>query len=397
MLGLEAIRGLLSIIVVCGHLVSKQGTLRAQQNHIINLLTVWGRECVLMFFILSGIVIHYSYVRHKRSASLFLKQRILRLHPTIFLALLLSIIVEIFLLNHNLSINIIIGNLVPYATMNAYLAPLLWDTNPPIWSLTFELFFYGIFAIVVIRKRRISNTAILIWLLCGLGSIYFYYHPFNSNILNHLVLMLSFSPIWLIGFYIYKYKDKFFSNFNLALVSLSLLPLLSRLHITNDYYDPIKFIFFAITTYPFFVFVLPRSENNHSNRSTFSIEIYLIATFLTSIYIIFNDVTYSKSVKILYITLPIATVLLLRIKIIIKSLSVFLKKWFVPFFAFFGKYSYSIYLIHFPIIVAIEKTSFSLPLKLTYIIIIIAVCSYFIEHKIQPFFSMVLKKRESFE
>lgn len=381
---LEAIRGFLALLVVCGHLVSKLESIRMKQNHTINFFTVWGRECVFMFFILSGVVIHYSYIKQKRSPVLFLKQRFLRLHPTIFLAILLSALVEIFVLDHQLTANIITGNLVPYSTMNAYLAPLLWDTNPPIWSLTFELFFYIIFALLIIRKKEINNTALLIWLLSGFVSIYYYYHPFGSPILNHFVLMLAFSPIWIIGFYIFKYKDKLNSNFRLAIMALSLLPIVSRLHITDNYYDPIKFVFFSLTTYPFFVFILSGNTKKPENWSTITVTIYLLVTFFTSVWIISKDETYSTFVKTLYILLPVLTSFTLRIKIIKEKLTIFLKRWFVPTFAFFGKYSYSIYLVHFPIIILFEHTMLPLPLKIICIGLSTALTCYVIDHQIHP-------------
>ncbi|WP_443944232.1 acyltransferase family protein [Pedobacter sp. AW1-32] len=65
----EAIRGILALLVICGHLVSRVESIRMKQNHILNFFTVWGRECVFLFFILSGVVIHYSFTRHNRPKS----------------------------------------------------------------------------------------------------------------------------------------------------------------------------------------------------------------------------------------------------------------------------------------------------------------------------------------
>lgn len=382
--GLESIRGGAALMVMFGHFFHYLNNLRAYaDNHIVALFFNWGRECVLLFFILSGIVVHYAFDKRHRNKLTFVKERIIRLHPTLIISLVLCLTIEYYYFNGIPPINTIFGNLVPYSTMSGYLAPLLWNTNAAIWSLTFEMFFYLIFGFFIIKKATIKINRVHLWFILSILSIYFYHHPTKNALIDHFIMMLSFSGIWLIGFYIYKWKNIIYTDSKIALTCTCILPLVSRLHLSNTYYDPVMFNIFGLTAVPLFAFLLqPRIQTTKYKKETYLIilAIYIIASIILSL-----DSSYTPLSKILYITLPILAFIITYFKIIFSKVKYIANQYIIKPISFFGKYSYSIYLIHTPIIIlANQFSSIGLFIKLPMIVLITFSISYLIENIVQP-------------
>lgn len=386
---LEAIRGIAAFLVFIGHVVSKIPSLAKHKNHFTNLFVNWGTECVFLFFILSGIVVHLSYDKRNKKSSTFIKHRAIRLYPTLLIALLISIPVEYSYSGKFPSVNTITGNLFPYATMSDYLAPLMWFSNPPVWSLTFEVFFYLFFALVLIPTGKINYKASIIFFFIGIVAIYFYYHKINHAMLDHFILMCSFLPIWLIGFFCYWFRNRIYSDVQLALFSTSILPIISRLHITSDYYDPIKFIVFSITSVPLFILLLNNKRSTGKHRLPVFISLVFILSF--SIILMAFDNLYNKSSKTLYSIMPIIVLSLTFISQVVVFIKYLATKYLIPFFSLIGHYSYSIYLIHTPIIFfTIKKINTSPAIQVTIIIFSTLLISLIIENFIQPYINKKL-------
>lgn len=387
LLGLEFVRGAAALLVVFGHLKKYIPSLASYNNHIIQLFLNWGTECVIMFFILSGIVVHYSFDQKPKSNLIFLKHRVIRLHPTLLIALLLSLIVEYYCFRNYPSANTIIGNLIPYSTTQGYLALLLWNTNPAIWSLTFEVFFYAVFALFIIKDKSIKYKRISLWLFLSLIAFFFYDNKATNVFFSHVITMLSFSTIWLIGFYIYKLRNKIYTDVSLALMSLSLLPIVSRLHLLPNYYDPLKYSLFSLSTVPFFLLLLNEKKTVEITLiEKKHVHIFLASIYLFSVLMISMDSTYYITSKILYLTLPVFTFICCNINWALNYIITVASKYVIPFFAYFGKYSYSIYVIHIPIIIFISKTcQFNVYGQISIILVLTFFSSYLIENYIQPY------------
>ncbi|MNJ97608.1 Acyltransferase family protein [compost metagenome] len=389
--GLEFIRGFAALMVMAGHFFLNLNDLEdLRGNYLTSFLVNWGRESVLLFFILSGVVVHYSFYRKNRTSLQFIKERIIRLHPTLIINVLICIVIEFYFFKGMPSLNMIIGNFIPYSTMPGYLAPLFWNTNAAIWSLTFEVFFYFVFGLIIIRNKAISDRNLFIWLFISLLSIYYYFNPLSNKLINHFVMMLSFSPVWIIGFLIYKYKDFVYTNTKLALLSVSILPLVSRIHIFSDsYYNPIMFILFSLASVPLFVLLMNSSNIRAEHNKVYS---YISLSFIYILGILFLvfDPNYTKTSKVLYCVLPILTILVVNVTLVFKVITAFVKQTIIPFFGYFGKYSYSIYLFHTPFIKL--SNFFNIPLMIKVILIITATfsVSYAIERYLQPYLNKKL-------
>ena len=389
---LESVRGMAAFAVVICHLVDKIPEISSKKNHMTNLFANWGTESVMIFFILSGIVIHSSFERSQRSSGLFLIQRIVRLHPALLLSIAFSVFTSFLVFSEIPGLDVLIGNSIPVSTLGRGIAPVLYNTNPVIWSLSFEVFFYTIFGCFVIRNSKIFKPALIFWTIISIFSIGLYYLDLNSGVFHYLASMLAFSSIWLVGFYIWKIKDVLMVNLPFAGFSLGMLPLISRLHLGPDYYDPIKYLLFAAASIPLFCFLIKSKGVQQRNQPIVTYGLGILYLFSSAV--IFRDNGYSIIVKGLYILLPVLiTILFLSpIKHLIR---IFMNKVINPAMAYIGKLSYSIYLFHFPILIFIYYTvKANLGLKISLILAFTYLTSYLIELKLQPFLQSRLLKRK---
>lgn len=391
---LETVRGIAAFSVIIGHLFVR---LNINKNHLTALFSNWATEAVIVFFILSGIVIHSSFDKKPRTKIKFLVQRIVRLHPTLIISVFLTLIVEYLILKHKPSLTIIAGNLVPLSTLNGYLCDVFWDSNPVVWTLTFELFFYLFFALFIIQHQKLNTNRIYIWLGLSFICIRLYYMEFNILFLKHLIEMLAFSSIWIVGFLIWKLKAKISSNFIFALFSLLTLPLISRLKITDNFYDPFKYLLFAINSIPLFIFLLQSRLEKLSAKFNWVLCITVILIYVSSILLIWTEKSYLTIIKSLYISLPIFS-LFFFIKPIKNVFVLILKKVVSPIFSYLGWLSYPLYLLHYPIMVFITHY-FNLPIVIKIILIfgITFIISYVIEKYIQPFINRKILKKLVFQ
>jgi peptidoglycan/LPS O-acetylase OafA/YrhL len=161
---------------------------------------VWaGNPAVMVFFVLSGYLIAFSCdTKHTNFKSYFFA-RLVRLLPVYLLALFLVPILDILGHQNNPDLYINypypdLGNII--SRISVYLLFLqesnLFDSfryfsNGPLWSLGYEFFYYIFFGIVIYFKEKL-----LITFLCVVLSFLFFPKP------------LLLFPVWLLGVAIYK-------------------------------------------------------------------------------------------------------------------------------------------------------------------------------------------------
>ena len=339
---LELIRGIASILVLITHLV----ILHPRLNSLgLNAFSNWGTESVMIFFILSGAVINISQKNNPKSSNQFLLNRIIRIYPQFFIGIMISLIVFVLLQLNLPPVKQIAGNLFMMSSLNCYWVCSI-ITNTPVWSLTYEMGFYLLFFLILKFKL---NIRIWLWISIVCLPLFYLYH-FKDDFFQ-IISIFSFSLIWLIGYYIVEYKSFLHFEKKSAIISLALLPLISRLHLSDVYYDPAKYLLFAIVAIPFFHYCLQEKNNGKKISIFYIVLIYFISTIL----LIFTSESLVLN-KVVYALLPLITLLL---NFMSNYFSVLLKiKYFVTNkFAFVsGKYSYSIYIIHFPVLFYLGKS-----------------------------------------
>lgn len=333
---LESIRGIACLLVIITHLSELHPSLAAMH---LNLISNWGTEAVIVFFILSGLVINSSQTNNRKTRSKFLSNRIIRLFPQFMIGVILAILSIMYLGFPFPSLREIVLNSLMLSTLQGFLVKNLY-TNAPLWSLTFEMFFYAIFALSIGKNEK---RIIYFWFFYSIIALPFYYLDLANGLLMHIIAMFSFSSIWLIGYFVYEFKDKFWVGRFSAIFSLGMLPLVSRLQITDQFYDPVKFLLFAIVSIPFFRFCLDQEQTGKKINQLIVIPTYGVLIFMIFLY---SDSRFVS--KVLYIALPLIILSIDR-SLILFSASGVIKAWFKQITVILGKYSYSLYIIHYPV------------------------------------------------
>lgn len=195
---LDILRGLAAFYVLVGHIkwllwegYSEGYKLHPEAYSFFGKILVYGfsafsfgHEAVMLFFVLSGFVIHYStYNQSLKTESFsigtYLYKRIKRIYPPFLLALLLTWILDSIgrssgysiysaatnftSINANISSDLTWETLLGNISMLQTLFVSVWGSNGPLWSLMFEWWFYILYIpVFFINRRNPLATAFLI-------------------------------------------------------------------------------------------------------------------------------------------------------------------------------------------------------------------------------------------
>lgn len=167
-----------------------------------------GHVAVILFFVLSGFVIHYSTIRQEKKKfdiPDYFKRRFLRIYPPLVFCMLLTLILDLTgkyvfgysiyfqhtpvpLINKNIISNLnwitAIGNLL--MVQNVYTP--VWGTNGPLWSLMYEWWFYMLYPVIyyLYRKNKYLSYTV-VWLLFILASNGQFENKLASSVFNYLL------------------------------------------------------------------------------------------------------------------------------------------------------------------------------------------------------------------
>jgi peptidoglycan/LPS O-acetylase OafA/YrhL len=221
----------------------------------------FGHEAVLIFFVLSGFVIHLRYSKlivEKGSLAAFdyfpyLKRRAVRILPPFLLALILTYLLDttgayfhlpIYFqqtssatINENVlcdhSFLTLLGNLI--FTMKIYVP--VWGTDGPLWSLAYEWWFYMIYPLFFLlhKKNWLLSSAFI--LILFLGSVYIAEWP--SLLLKKIFFYMI---VWWLGVLLADiYSGKIQFDFKwISPLALLLIPLpLSIIPLSFSSYVPL--------------------------------------------------------------------------------------------------------------------------------------------------------------
>lgn len=145
---LENLRGFAALYVCLGHFLPVYIT---GKSSLLNLPFKFGQEAVMLFFLLSGFVIQYSF--HSQSDASFKAyfiRRFRRIYPLFLLSLVLSYVAATLSARRVLPLDgrNLLGNLLMLHDFSAG-KPGVWFNayygNGPLWSLAYEWWFYMMF------------------------------------------------------------------------------------------------------------------------------------------------------------------------------------------------------------------------------------------------------------
>ncbi len=192
---LEAVRGFAALYVVFFHILPQKIELFGIN---IGYLFRFGPEMVIVFFVLSGFVIKFTYERSKdKSFGYYFIRRFIRLYIPLLIVFALAYLIRCFEAGGwaNPEIKNLIGNLFmlqdvislkPNVIVPSYLG------NGVLWSLSYEWWFYMLFFVLAtyIKPEKINRFVTILTIVAAASYLIY---PF---IVNRLVMYFA---IWWTG------------------------------------------------------------------------------------------------------------------------------------------------------------------------------------------------------
>jgi len=177
-------------------------------------LNALGGFGVDLFFVISGFVMTYITWNEPRSSSAiwpFLKRRLVRIMPiywlyTLFLVALGLALPRLFTQTIDIATVILSLLLIPYTPVGANPAPILAVG----WTLSFEMYFYGLVALGLLFPRRPFIIGMGIYFIACVTASFFY--EFSSPIIslatNTLILEFYFGVLIAVAYMRYGKIDE---------------------------------------------------------------------------------------------------------------------------------------------------------------------------------------------
>jgi peptidoglycan/LPS O-acetylase OafA/YrhL len=377
---LEFLRGISTVFILGWHMA-----FLAPTGHPTRLTAYWGTDALIMFFMLSGLVINLSESKKPKSTKAFLSNRFIRIYPQFIVGMLLAF-VALYVTNTAFpSLKTIIGNFFMVSTMKDYMGYVVpsIESNLPVWSLSFEVAFYVLFAFTIGRYQK---KAMFYWLILSLIAIPLYFFRLERDVLTHIIAVFAFSSVWIVGYYIYQYRDYFYAEKYTVLFGLGILPLISRMQFSPNFYDPLKYFIFSIFAIPFFRYCLQLPPAGKKIKMIYLIiphTIFVIAALTIRYMPLKNAIVYSTFP---YVYMGVGYLIdVLKIK---DRLINFISK----SGAIMGKYSYSLYISHYTILFIFSKLIHNVLIYALVSLPIILIIAYGLESWFQPIVMKYFKK-----
>lgn len=246
---LEAVRGFAALYVVLHHTVNIDG--------VLSNLFKFGQEAVILFFFMSGFVIHYSFQKSNvKTFSRYFSSRFYRLYIPLICIYILGYLASSLRQGYfidpefiNLLQNILmlqdIDNLKPAVLATPYMG------NSPLWSLSYEWWFYMLYFPLCNQGRKLKNNMHIVFIISCLGAALYVIEP---SFISRIAMYFS---IWFCGVYM---AELYLSGIPLNIKSLR-YPLLNLLVITIIL--SVNVAFYDFNHNPIYIGVHPILEFRH--------------------------------------------------------------------------------------------------------------------------------------
>lgn len=282
-------------------------------NDNVSFIFTNANICVSYFFILSGFVMMIAYGNKSEvSALIFFRNRFARIYPLYFLAILITLFLQIRTNTIDLP-----GLFLNIFMLQSWIPAGFWSFNPPGWSLSVEFFFYAIFPFVfnkIFQKISLKKSTLLIvlfWIFSQLFiQILFLFYPESKLIsmdgspLMHLneflignLAGLYFIKRWqkkegnydlqiliLFGLLLLALKFSFGLNYRNGLLAILFIPLIILISLNTGYitrlFQKKAFIFLGEISYGIYILQFPI----YSLFSAYSINKYFHLTDPTIVF-----------------------------------------------------------------------------------------------------------------
>ncbi|WP_107669256.1 acyltransferase [Cyanothece sp. BG0011] len=259
---LDYIRGFAAVYVLIYHIFALTDFM---PEMVENLFFSFGQEAVILFFLLSGFVIYLSvYPKTDLTFRYYFIRRFRRIYFPLIVALLLSVFLAI--LNQQFlrifSTRELLGNLLMLQDFSAKPGVLVrpFLSNYPLWSLSYEWWFYLLFfPLYKSVLFKLNNRIYFVFIVSFISYLIYIIYP------NAIALYLAYFIIWWCGveaaeiylktkrFTLRTMKPILICLFLMSMVSF--IPVISTDTIRLGYYPFLNFRHFA-SAFLFILFAL---------------------------------------------------------------------------------------------------------------------------------------------
>lgn len=188
---LEALRGFAAFYVVLHHTVHKVKIFEFDVSFIFK----FGQEAVILFFMLSGFVIEYSFSRGKdKSFKTYFIKRFLRIYIPLIFVFIASYFICTMQNENKLDWKVLVGNILMFQDIDTLKPNVVVPTflgNSPLWSLSYEWWFYMLYFPISCRLR--NKSSLVVYTLGIMSAITYIIIP---NFINRELMYLT---IWWTG------------------------------------------------------------------------------------------------------------------------------------------------------------------------------------------------------
>jgi peptidoglycan/LPS O-acetylase OafA/YrhL len=336
----ELVRGLAALMVFAVHLTPAFSTLKP--NSMAGYLRFMGAECVMVFFLLSGAVIGLSQENRAATAADFLVRRARRLLPLYVIACVFSLVVDWTVLGFPFEWRSIEHCLFDPAYGFRDMLKQGPHSNGPLWSLTFEVWYYLLFAV---HLRFFPAHRFPFWwlILASAAFVVNFFTPSDSG-LQSCVLVLTYSLLWLQGLACVSLARWIRVTPVTAIFFAGLALSLRPLDINGGYLDAGRHLLFGACLMPGFIYFLggclPWQRPSFREAALLSAS-YVLAGGLTLVFSHSLPVTRHTALTVAPATLGLALVIHFLCRDAVAP------AWGRRVALILGRYSYALYLFHF--------------------------------------------------
>lgn len=365
----EAARGLCALYVVVAHVFQILGykySLLSDIPLIVDLATGYPHQAVLFFFLLSGFSIHYSSVGrpldNAAGVARYMYLRLRRVYP-IFLLVVLGVFV-LYLSGVAFDVayyqRVLDSLLVKDVLLTVFFLAdremacgrfaTVIPTNPPLWSLSYEILYYLVYPVF---WRASQHFSIFFAVACGclisaVAAIVGMLHC------GHFLNVLSLYFVWCLGALLAEYKRRGVL-LPLPRSVVYLVPLFSVLSvwvIAKSRYANLDTLFWVPAF--FVVMAFPVSSGSFSRLNKQESIFCLLAIFvLASMVVALTGFkVLSDDMPTFYIRLEVFSII--WVFLVLSDGQLWrenFSSWLISRFHWIGSISYGLYLIHYPFLV----------------------------------------------
>lgn len=197
----DGLRGIAVLSVVLFHCFYMLTSNDFRQHNVISIISKYGWLGVDLFFIISGFVISFTLYKYSSVKEFFIA-RFARLYPAYWASVIFAAILS-ECINGNINLSQYVINLLMFQQLLHFPS-----VSGVYWTLSFELTFYALMAIVFYLGLFMRHKIFIFWVVVTLAwqIINYLGLDHSHSIISKLgyLFVLQYSPLFMFGIYLHK-------------------------------------------------------------------------------------------------------------------------------------------------------------------------------------------------